>query len=163
LLFILPIAGCQTSHQTSALQSSQPYFPPKGQWTHHRPSEEGMDDDKIAAAITWSQTQETDWPKDFSKQEATFGSPLGPIPTTRPPPNGLITRRGYIIAQFGDTAAVDPTYSVAKSYLSTLLGLALDRHLINNITDPLDDYIHDGAYDSPHNKQITWQHHATQT
>ena len=31
--------------------------------------------------------------------------------------NGLIIRRGYIVAEFGDTLRPDPTYSVAKSML----------------------------------------------
>jgi CubicO group peptidase (beta-lactamase class C family) len=77
--------------------------------------------------------------------------------------NGVIVRHGYIVAEFGDTAAVDPTYSVAKSYLSTLLGLSLDRGMIHSIQDPVRGSITDGGYDSPHNARITWQDHATQT
>jgi CubicO group peptidase (beta-lactamase class C family) len=159
-LFLL-LTACANSHSTSTPGAT--YFPPKGQWQHHRPSDEGMDDQKLSEAIAWAQTQETDWPKDFSKQQETFGKLLGKIPSTRAATNGLIIRHGYVVGEFGDTAAVDPTYSVAKSYLSTLLGLAIDRHLINDIHDPLAKYIHDGAYDSPHNVKITWQHHATQT
>jgi CubicO group peptidase (beta-lactamase class C family) len=164
----LLFTACANSHNTahSASQAPSTYFPPPGQWQHHRPSDEGMDDAKLAEAIAWAQTQETDWPKDFSKQTEIFGKPLGPVPTTRASTNGLIIRRGYIIAEFGDTTAVDPTYSVAKSYLSTILGLTLDRGTIPHITDPVANLIHDGGYDphtSPHNAKITWQHHATQT
>jgi len=35
-------------------------------------------------------------------------------------PNGLILHRGLIVAEWGDTARVDMTFSVAKSYLSLL-------------------------------------------
>jgi CubicO group peptidase (beta-lactamase class C family) len=146
-----------------APESHAPYFPPPGAWDHHKPSQEGMDDAKLSAAVAWAQTQETDWPKDFSRQEETFGRPLGPVPTTRAATNGVIVRHGYIVAEFGDTAAVDPTYSCAKSYLSTILGLAIDRGLIGKVADPVRDLVHDGGYDSPHNAKITWQHHATQT
>ncbi len=157
----------QTGIPASGATRSEVYFPPAaGQWQHRKPSELGMDDGAIAAAIVWAQTQETDWPKDFSKQEETFGKPLGPLPTTRASTNGVIIKNGYIIAEFGETTAVDPTYSVAKSYLSTILGLAIDRGMIKSITDPVADSIHDGGYDpalSPHNHKVTWQNHATQT
>lgn len=122
-----------------------------------------MDERLLADALAWAQTQESDWPKDFSKQEETFGSLLGPIPKTRASTNAVILRHGYIVAEFGDTAAVDPTYSIAKSYLSTILGLTIDRGMIPRLTDPVANLIHDGGYDSPHNAKITWQHHATQT
>jgi CubicO group peptidase (beta-lactamase class C family) len=140
-----------------------PYFPPAGAWEHRKPSEEGLDDAKIAAAVAWALTQETDWPKDFSKQEETFGRPLGPVPKSRAGTNGVIVRHGYIVAEFGDTAAVDPTYSCAKSYLSTILGVTIDRGMIGKVTDPVRDLVHDGGYESEHNAKITWQNHATQT
>ena len=76
--------------------------------------------------------------------------------------NGMILRHGYIVAEFGDTNRVDPTYSVAKSFLSTVLGLTLDRGMIKSIDDPVRNYIKDGGYDSPHNAAITWRHHAQQ-
>jgi len=122
-----------------------------------------MDDSKLAAAVAWAMTQETDLPKDFSTQTEIFGKPLGPVPATRAGVNGVIIRHGYIVAEFGDTAAVDPTYSAAKSYLSTILGLTIDRGMIPKVTDRVGELIHDGGYDSLHNARISWQHHATQT
>ncbi len=67
------------------------------------------------------------------------------------------------MGEFGDTMRVDPAYSVAKSYLSTILGLTIDRDMIESITDPVGNYIKDGGYDSPDNAKITWEHHARQT
>jgi CubicO group peptidase (beta-lactamase class C family) len=147
--------GCSARHG--------PYVPPRGSWAHHDPAREGFDPARLAAAVEWVKTQETDMPRDFSTQVKIFGRPLGPVPNTRALTNGVIIRHGYIVAEWGDTAAVDPTYSVAKSYLSTLLGLAIDRGLIRSIDDPVGSYVHDGGYDSPHNARITWRHHATQT
>lgn len=149
------LAGC-------APRSSD-YFPSRDRWDHREPAALGFDAAKLADAVAWAQTQETDMPRDFSTQSQIFGTPLGPVPKTRATTNGLILRHGYIVAEWGDTSAVDPTYSVAKSYLSTLLGLALDRGLIKDIHDPVANYIHDGGYDSPHNAKITWENHATQT
>lgn len=102
-------------------------------------------------------------PRDFSTQAAIFGRPLGPVPTTRALTNGVILRHGYIVAEWGDTAAVDPTYSVAKSYLSTILGVTIDRGMIGDIDDPVGKSVHDGGYDSAHNAKVTWRYHATQT
>ena len=49
------------------------------------------------------------------------------------------------------------TFSVTKSYLSTVAGIAYDRKLIS-LDDNLKDYIWDGKFDDPHNSQITWHH-----
>jgi CubicO group peptidase (beta-lactamase class C family) len=51
---------------------------------------------------------------------------------------------------------------VAKSYLSTVLGLAVDRGLVKNVKDPVARYVTDGGYDSPQNARITWEDHARQ-
>ncbi len=160
-----PVADAPKSTQpaSTAHASTAVYFPPRGQWEHHSPAQEGMDEAMLAEAISWARQQPTDWPKDFSTQAETFGAPLGAVPTTRADTNGVIIRHGYIVAEFGDTSAVDPTYSAAKSYLSTILGLTIDRGMIQSVKDPVSQYIHDGAYDSEHNSKITWEHHATQT
>jgi CubicO group peptidase (beta-lactamase class C family) len=41
--------------------------------------------------------------------------------------NGIILKDGYIVAEFGDTRRPDMTFSVTKSYLSTVAGLAWDE------------------------------------
>ena len=45
-------------------------------------------------------------------------------------PAGMIVRHGYIVAQWGDVDRVDMSFSLAKSYLSTVAGLAVDPRLI---------------------------------
>src|SRR5262249_36090487 len=60
------------------------------------------------------------------------------------------------------TLRPDPTYSVAKSMLSTVAGIALDRGLIPSVDDPMANLIKDGGYDSPHNRLITWRNHLQQ-
>ena len=68
--------------------------------------------------------------RDFSDQEIVNGKLLASIPTERAGTNALIIRHGYIVAEFGDTMRPDPTYSVAKSMLSTVAGIALQTGLI---------------------------------
>jgi CubicO group peptidase (beta-lactamase class C family) len=148
----------------SSARGASPYYPAAGDgWEKRKPEEVGMDSALLDAAVAFARTHETKIPRDFSTQLETFGALLGPIPKERGDTNGIIIRNGYIVAEWGDTGRIDPTYSVAKSFLSTVLGLALDRRLIKSVDDPVRKYINDGGYDSPHNSAITWRHHANQT
>jgi len=140
------------------------YYPPPGDdWQHKQPAEAGFDAALLDQAVAYAKTQESKMPRDFSTQVQTFGALLGPLPKQRAETNGLVLRHGYIVAEWGDTRHVDPTYSVAKSFLSTVLGLTIDRGTIKNIDDPVGNYIIDGGYDSAHNARITLRHHASQT
>ena len=146
---------------TLVAQQSATYFPPAGQWKTASPSAVGMDSVKLQAAVDYALAHGSTW--DFARDQVrTFGTPLGPLPAQRAGTNGIILRHGYIVAQFGDTKANDPVYSVAKSFLSTIASLAVDRGLIKNVNDPVANYIHDGGYDSPHNSAITWKNHLQQ-
>lgn len=78
-------------------------------------------------------------------------------------PAGLIIKDGYIVAEWGDIARVDMTFSVAKSYLSTIAGLALDKNLIQDIDDKVFNYVWDGTFDGDHNQKISWDHLLTQS
>ena len=68
-----------------------------------------------------------------------------------------------IVAEWGDTARVDMTFSVAKSYLSMLAGLAVDRGLIRDLDEPVHDHGLDDGFDSAQNRSITWRHLLQQT
>jgi CubicO group peptidase (beta-lactamase class C family) len=168
-LSIATLAPAQT--KTAAARQSRTqesvYYPPpddaREAWQHKRAEEVGMDSFLLAQALAYAKTQESRVPRDFSAQVETFGAILGPLPKERGETNGIIIRHGYIVAEWGDTRRIDPTYSVAKSFLSTLLGLAIDRGLIKSIHDPVRAYVHDGGYESPHNAKITWEEHAQQT
>ena len=143
-------------------QTPAKYFPPKGEWKTIRAADAGMDSAKLQAAVDFALANPATW--DFERdQERTFGKPLGPLPKTRAGTNGIILRHGYIVAQFGDVKANDPVYSVAKSFLSTVAGVAADKGLIKDVNDPVANYIKDGGYDSPQNRQVTWKHHLQQT
>jgi CubicO group peptidase (beta-lactamase class C family) len=87
---------------------------------------------------------------------------LGSVPTERAATNALIIRHGYIVAEFGETTRPDPTYSVAKSMLSTVAGVAVARGLIRDVDEPVANTIKDGGYDSLHNRLVTWRHHLQQ-
>jgi CubicO group peptidase (beta-lactamase class C family) len=111
--------------------------------------------------VEYAQANGSTW--DFERDQVrTFGAVLGPLPRQRAATNGIVIRHGYIAAEFGDIHASDPVYSVAKSFISTVCGLAVDRGLIGDVNLPVAGSIHDGGYDSPHNARITWKNHLQQ-
>ena len=141
---------------------SGPYFPPAGPWAKKSPAELGMDPAKLAEAVAWAQTREGNREMDFSDQERIFGTLLGSVPNIRAHTNGVVIYKGYAVAEFGDPTWADPTYSVAKSMLSTVAGVAVRDGKITNLDQTVGATIKDGGYDSPRNQQITWKMHLQQ-
>jgi CubicO group peptidase (beta-lactamase class C family) len=151
-----------------------PYVPPPGDgWARRRPAEVGMDSARLAAAVAHAQASEIDWLRDMSLQvPRNFrGEPypdiLGPV-RDRGGQNGIVIRHGYVVAEWGDTERVDMTFSVAKSYLATVAGLALDAGLIRSLDDAVRGYLRPGLhgadlFDAPQNRGITWRHLLNQT
>ncbi|WP_254070502.1 serine hydrolase [Acidisphaera sp. L21] len=81
---------------------------------------------------------------------------IGPV-APRGGPNGLLLRHGKLVASWGDTRQVDMTFSVAKSYLSILAGIAVADGLIPDLDAPIRETVDDGGFDSEHNAPITWR------
>ena len=146
----------------SAYAQSAVYFPPAGTWAKKSAAELGMDPAKLAEAVSYAQQHETERPLDLSDQEVIFGSLLGSMPTRRAKTNGVVIYKGYVVVEFGDTAAVDPTYSVAKSMLATVAGVALRDGRITSLDQPVGTSVKDGGYASPHNAAVTWKMHLQQ-
>ncbi len=144
--------------------------PPHGPaWVRMEAAEAGFDPDALAAAARFAHAHETPWPRDLRAhlESGQFEKPphneiLGPI-RPRGAPNGLILRHGRVVASWGDPRQVDFTFSVAKSYLSLLAGLAWADGLIPDLDQPVGRTIHDGGFDGPHNGAITWRHLLQQT
>ena len=135
------------------------------------PETHGVDAAKLADAVAFARDEaETPWPRDLSKGLAASGQNEPPpwneiIGPTKPRtgPNGVILRDGALLAGWGDVQRADMTFSVAKSYLSILAGLAVSDGLIKSIDDPVRGYGLDDGYDAPQNRSITWRHLLTQT
>jgi CubicO group peptidase (beta-lactamase class C family) len=123
----------------------------------------------FAAASRWAAEHETPWSRDLARmvagdfsERAPWNETLGPV-RPRGGPNGLVLKGGEIVAEWGDTSRVDMTFSVAKSYLSILAGLAWDRGLIADPHDEVRRTVADSGFDPPHNSAITWHHLLQQT
>jgi CubicO group peptidase (beta-lactamase class C family) len=124
---------------------------------------------KLTEAVRFAEAHETPWPRDLRAhiESGYFERPpdneiLGPI-RPRGAPNGLILHRGEPVASWGDTRQVDFTFSVAKSYLSLLAGIAMVDGLITDLDEPVRRTVDDGGFDGPHNGAVTWRHLLQQT
>jgi CubicO group peptidase (beta-lactamase class C family) len=126
----------------------------------------------LDAAVKFAIASENPATRDLAVDLATtFGrepldTPIGPV-KPRGALNGVIVHKGYVMAQWGDTSRVDMTFSVTKTFLSTVVGLAWQRGLIRNVADLARDYVprdEPGAlFEGPHNSKITWEHLLRQT
>ena len=148
---------------TISLISQENYFPPKGSWEVKTPSVFGINNEKILSAIKYAEDNQNDGDYDlrveilkgFSSEP--YHEILGPT-KKRGSSNGLIIKNGYIISSWGDIDRVDMTFSVTKSYLSAITGIAIKKGLISSEKDKVSNYIWDKTFDGNKNKKITWEH-----
>jgi CubicO group peptidase (beta-lactamase class C family) len=130
-----------------------------------------MDAAALRDAVQFAISKENTAPRDLRVAHAQqfgaaepFDEPIGPhLP--RGGANGLIVRHGYVVAEWGDTRRADMTFSVTKTFLSTVVGLAWRRGLIRDVADPVRGYMPAGVdlFEDPHNQGITWEHLLRQT
>jgi len=140
----------------------QELYYPGLDWEQREPESLGFSNEKIKKAIQFAVENENSVNRNLKDAIiSAFGYEPGfeiKGPTKpRKGPNGLIIKDGYIIGKWGDVSRVDMTFSVTKSYLSTVAGLAYQKGLFN-LDEKLKDYIKDGKFSSDHNKEITWHH-----
>jgi CubicO group peptidase (beta-lactamase class C family) len=152
---------------TSACFAQQLYYP-DSVWQVRKPADVKMNARLVDSAVQFAlqNDSKTDYDLRIANYKAYANEPdyriLGPM-KERGKPAGLIIRNGYIVAQWGDVDRVDMTFSVAKSYLSTVAGLAWDRRLIKDVDDKVAQYVKDGNFEGAHNSKITWRHLLTQS
>jgi CubicO group peptidase (beta-lactamase class C family) len=149
---------------------STPYFPDRFDWRHKQPSDVGMDAGRLDEAVKFAIEIENPATKDLTLYLATtfgrepFDTPIGPV-KARGAANGLIIRHGFIVAEWGDPKRVDMTFSVTKTFLTTVVGLAWQRGLIRDVNDYAREYMPPGVdlFEAPHNQAIKWDHLLRQT
>jgi CubicO group peptidase (beta-lactamase class C family) len=171
-LLLLAVAPAPEAQRQAAPRPAAPaplYFPERGEWRTATPDEAGFDAARLDAAIQFAVANENPATKDLAVDLATtfgrepFDTPIGPV-QPRGALNGLVIRHGLVVAEWGETARVDMTFSVTKSFLSTVVGIAVEKGLIRDVTDRVRDYVPGtGLFDAPHNAAITWEHLLRQT
>lgn len=127
------------------------------------PVELGLDPERLDAAIAFIKEHEA---KGDHHTRVALDLPdneiVGPL-KDRGGHNGMILRRGAVAAEWGDIDRVDMTYSISKSYLSTVAGLAFDRGMIPDLDERVSALVPTAHFSGEHNGQITWRHLLQQT
>ncbi len=131
----------------------------------------------LEKAARFAQAHEITWPHDPAAALAPGETPWGvhhddPPPFNRlrgpvharGPQSGVVWQGGEEIATWGEPARADLTFSVAKSYLALLAGVARDQGLLPDEDATVASQLPGiGFDDSAHNSAVTWTHLLTQT
>lgn len=160
---------CLTAGLAAAPAFGDPYFPGPYDWETVTPAAAGFDPESLGSAVRFARSSAVTDPADlhqvlidtYTSREPGYRV-LGPT-HPRDGDSGMILSGGRIVAKWGDARRVDMTFSVVKSYLSTLAALAVERGLIDSLHDPVAAYVTDGKFAGEHNSRITWHHLLQQT
>jgi hypothetical protein len=135
--------------------------PAPAAWPAASAAQTGFNAAKLQTAVAFAAAHETPWPYDLAGHigRGFFEAPpdnevLGPL-SPRGAPCGLITRHGALVTSWGDTRETSQTFSVAKSYLSMLTGLAWADGLIPDLDQRVGETVKDGGFEGPQNGPIT--------
>lgn len=140
------------------------YFPGRYvSWEKKQPTEAGLKGPELEKAVAFAMANEYSGARDLriailkGFEREPYHEVLGPT-RKRGGPAGMLLKNGYLVTSWGDTRRVDMTFSVTKSFLSTMAGLAIDKGLIASVDDKVEEYVWDGTFDGEHNSKITWEH-----
>ena len=185
VLLALQPASLTAQRARTATRPAQPYVPPAGNWERRAPSALGLDSARLADAVAFAVSKESRSSRDLELNHYSsfgrepLGDPIGPLPP-RGDATGVIVKGGYVVATWGDPDAEEITNSVTKSFLSTVVGLAVDAGKIRSVHDTVSRYVPpivrarpNGTgyardwpgndrllmpFDTPHNRKLTWDH-----
>ena len=123
----------------------------------------------LADAIGYAVAHETPWDRDVDGQwgiHAVDPPPwnrlFGPV-HGRGPVSGVVVRDGRTLGRWGEPRRADLTFSVAKTYLAMLAGVAFDRGLMPDPDEPVVARVPGIGFDDPHNARVTWTQLLQQT
>ena len=125
----------------------------------------------LSEAIEFALAHEVPWPRDPAADPSRWG-----VHHADPPPynrlrgpvhprggvSGLVEVAGREVASWGDPDRADQTFSVAKTYLALLAGIASAQGLLRP-DQPVAECLPGIGFDDAHNRTITWNHLLQQT
>jgi CubicO group peptidase (beta-lactamase class C family) len=128
-----------------------------------------MPDAKLQQAVQFAVDHETSWTREtgagwgiHQQDPPPWNRLLGPV-HARGPVSGTIVVKGERLIAWGEPDRPDLTFSVAKTYLALLAGIAHDRGLLPDVDQPVGARVHGIGFDSGRNAQVTWAHLLQQT
>ncbi len=121
-------------------------------------------------AIAFAVANESPWSRDPARgrwgvhvdDPAPYDRLLGPV-SARGPCSGLVTIAGREVAHWGEPGREDLTFSVAKTYLALLAGVAFDRGLMPDVDEAVARRVPGIGFEGPRNGAVTWAQLLTQT
>ena len=129
----------------------------------------GFDAVKLADAIAFAERHDSGIPLSLADhlgtrafEDGQWGEILGPT-KDRSTTYGVVVRKGGVAASWGDPKRVDMTFSVTKSLLSAVAGIAFDQGLLTDLDEAVAAKIDDPCFKGAHNGAITWRHLLHQT
>ena len=125
---------------------------------------------KLEDAISFALSHEVGWTR------SPDGEPWG-VHQTDPEPwnrlfgpvherggvSGVIMQRGETLASFGEPDRADLTFSIAKTYLALIAGVAHGQGLLPDVHEPVCARVSGIGFDDEHNCRVTWHHLLQQT
>jgi CubicO group peptidase (beta-lactamase class C family) len=128
-----------------------------------------MSNKQIEEAVQFAIDHETPWTRAIDgkwgihhEDPPPWNRLLGPV-HDRGPVSGTIVLDGKTLVSWGEPDRADVTFSIAKTYLALLAGVARDRGLIADVDEPVSAKISGIGFDRGSNAQVTWQHLLQQT
>ena len=122
--------------------------------------------------IEHAQAHEVAWPRDPATDLARWGvhhedpAPYnrlrGPV-QPRGGVSGVVLQGGREVAAWGEPDRADLTFSVAKTYLCMLAGVAHGQGLLPDVDEPVTARVPGIGFDELANRRITWRHLLEQT
>jgi len=116
-------------------------------------------------AVAFACGHETDWPRDPHDDLSRWGvhhddpPPYnrlrGPV-HPRGPASGVVWQHGRELIAWGEPDRADLTFSVAKTYLALLAGVAAAQGLLTDVDQPVCESLSGIGFDSAHNRRVTW-------
>jgi CubicO group peptidase (beta-lactamase class C family) len=158
------------------MKTDNTYLPPRhgATWDAVAPATAGADANKLGLAVAFAEQNDSHFPPAFYYPDGRYvgivewnetgpWSEVAGVVRARGGPAGLVLAGGRIVAQWGDTSRADMTFSVAKSYLAILAGVAVADGLIRSLDEPVGESVQGPWFESAHNAAITWRHLLQQT
>jgi len=129
-----------------------------------------MQNPALEQAVQFAIDHESTWDRDCSSSNwgvhhgdpAPYNKLYGPV-HSRGPNSGTILLHGKTLTSWGEPQRADLTFSVAKTYLALLAGVAVDRGLITDLNEPIGKRLKGIGFDEGNNALVTWEQMLQQT
>ena len=123
----------------------------------------------LQEAIQFIEKCETPWSRDASPpwgihevDPPPYNRLYGPV-HCRGPVSGVIFHKHVMLAEWGEPHKADLTFSVAKTYLALLAGIAFDQGLLPDVHEPVLQKCPGIGFEGERLNRITWHHLLQQT